>query len=134
MEIINPSKWKHEEMFEYDAKSRSLFCKYKSTDFLDKNIETLINYPFIHRQLEEQNVDVDSVQSEWVSLKKILSRWDKKEFSSDSYENGDTSKLDCCTIGRKVFGHDNLFALVDYPLSQNLFALVDYPLLQNCLL
>ena len=88
MEIINPNKWEHEEMFVYDAKSRSLFCKYKSTDFLDRNIETLINHPFIHRQLEEQNVDVDSVQSEWISLKKILSRWDKKEFSSDSYENG----------------------------------------------
>ena len=30
-----------------------------------------------------------------------------------------TSKLDWCTIGRKVSGHDNLFALVDYFLSQN---------------
>ena len=48
-------------MFEYDAKSRPLFCKYKSTEFLDRNIETLINDPFIHRQLEEQYVDVDSV-------------------------------------------------------------------------
>ena len=119
MEIINPTRWKHYEMFEYDAKSRSLFCKYKSTEFLDGDIETLINDPFIHRQLEEQNVDVDSLQSEWISLKKILSRWDKKEFSSDSYENGDTSKLYWCTIGRKVSGHGYLFALVDYFLSQN---------------
>ena len=80
VEIINPSKWKHEEMFEYDAKSRSIFCKYKSTDFLDRNIETLINDPFIHRQLEEQNVDADSVQSEWISLKTSLVDGTRKNF------------------------------------------------------
>ena len=80
IEIINHNKWKHEEMFEYDAKSRPLFCKYKSTDFLDRNIETLRNDPFIHRLLEEQNVDVDSVQSEWISLKKSLVDGTRKNF------------------------------------------------------
>ena len=80
MGIINPNRWKHEEIFEYDAKSLSLFCKYKSTNFLDRNIETLINDPFIHRQLEEQNVNVDSVQSEWILLKKPLVDGTRKNF------------------------------------------------------
>ena len=34
-----PSKWKHEEIFQFDAQSRSIFCKYKPTDFLDRNRE-----------------------------------------------------------------------------------------------
>ena len=63
MEIINPSKWNHEELFEYDAKSQPLFCKYKPTDFHNKNVETLTNDNFIRRQLEEQDVNVDSVKS-----------------------------------------------------------------------
>ena len=106
-------------MFEYDAKSKSLFCKYKPTNFLNKNFEMLTNDKFIRRQLEEENVDVDSVKSEWISLKKILSRWDKKDFSPVDQDEKDSLKLDWYTIGKKVSGHDNLFAFVDYFLSQN---------------
>ena len=48
----------------------------------------------------------------------ILSRWDKKEFPSVDQDENNPPKLDWCTIG-KVSGHDNLFAFVDYFLSQN---------------
>ena len=107
-------------MFGYGAKSRSLFCNCKPTDFPNKNVEApLTNDKFIRRQQEEQDVNVDSVKSEWISLKKILSRWDKKEFPSVDQDENDPPKLDWCTIGKKVSGHDNLFAFVDYFLSQN---------------
>ena len=56
MELINPSKWNHEEIFQFDAQSRSIFCKYKPTDFLDKNIELLTGDAFIHRQLNTRTL------------------------------------------------------------------------------
>ena len=85
----------HEGMFDYDSKSRSLFCKYKPTDFPNKNVETpLTNDKYICRQQEEQDVNVDSVKSEWISLKKILSRWDKKEFPSVDQDENDPPILD----------------------------------------
>ena len=74
MELINPSKWNHEEIFQFDAQSRSIFCKYKPTDFVDKNIELLTSDASIRRQLEHQDVEVDVIKSEWISLKSILSR------------------------------------------------------------
>ena len=119
MELINPSKWNHEEIFQFDAQSRSIFCKYKPTDFLDKNIELLTSDTFIRKQLEHQDVEVEVIKSEWISLKSILSRWDRNDFST--FENkkvGDTN-LSWAMIGKKITGHDNLFGLIDYFLCQN---------------
>ena len=62
MELINPSKWNHEEMFQFDAQSRSIFCKYNPVDFLDRNIELLTSDAFIRKQLEHQDVEVDSLR------------------------------------------------------------------------
>ena len=119
MELINPSKWNHEEIFQFDAQSRSIFCKYKPTDFLDKNIELLTSDAFIRRQLEHQDVEVDVIKSEWISLESILSRWDRNEFSTfENKKEGDTN-LSWAMIGKKVTGHDNLFGLIDYFLCQN---------------
>ena len=79
MELMNPNNWKH-DMFSYDVRSRSIFAKYKPTSHLDKNVESLATDPFIQKQLEHQQVDVDAIKSEWTSLKTIMSRWDKKTF------------------------------------------------------
>ena len=97
-------------MFQFDAQSRSILCKYKPTDFLDQNIELLSSDAFIRKQLEHQDVEVDVIKSEWISLKSILSRWDRNEFFT--FEN--KTNLSRAMIGKKVTGHDNLFGLIDY--------------------
>ena len=120
MELINPSKWNHEEMFQFDAQSRSIFCKYKPTDFLDQNIELLSSDAFIRRQLEHQHVEVDVIKSELISLKSILSRWDRNEFFTFENKKVGGTNLSWAKIGKKVTGHDNLFGLIDYFLCQNM--------------
>ena len=67
-----------------------------------------------YKQLEQQNVDVDAIRSEWISLKSILSRWDKEEFPSSKFNKKECPTLDWAMIMRKIARHDNFFALVDY--------------------
>ena len=105
MELINPSKWNHKEMFQFDAQSHSIFCKYKPTDFLDKNIELLTSDAFIPKQLENKHVEVDVIKKELISLKSIVSHWDRNEFST--FEN--KTNLSWAIFGKKVTGHDNYF-------------------------
>ena len=77
MELIDPIKWKHDDMFTFDSKSRAIFAKYKSTDYLDRTVETLTNDKFIRKQLEHQQINVNTIASEWASLKSIIGRWGK---------------------------------------------------------
>ena len=96
-------------MFIYDARSRSIFAKYKPTSHLDKNVESLVEGPFIRKQGEQQKVDVDVIKPEWTSLKTIMSRLNTTDFPP----------TDWAALGKNVVGHDNLFALLDYFLCQN---------------
>ena len=98
-----------DDVFSYDARSRSIFAKYKPTSHLDKNVESLVKDPFIQEQWKQQQVDVDAIKSEWTSLKTIMSRWDKKDFLP----------TDWAAVGKKDVGQDNLFPLLDYFLCQN---------------
>ena len=99
-------------MLTFDSKSRAIFAKYKATDYLERTVETLTNDKFIRKQLEHQQINVNTITSEWASLKSIIGRWGKKEFPPN----------DLSSIGKRVADHDNLFALIDYFLCQNVSA------------
>ena len=105
MELIDPIKWKH-------SKSRAIFAKYKATDYLDSTVETLTNDKFIRKQLDHQQINVNTITSVWASIKSIIGRWGKKEFPPNDWSS----------IGKRVAVHGNLFALIDYFLCQNVSA------------
>ena len=73
-----PIKWKHDDMFTFDSKSRAIFAKYKATYYLDRTVETLTNDKFIRKQLGYQQINVNTITSEWASLKSIIGRWEKR--------------------------------------------------------
>ena len=77
---------------------------------MDSTVETLTNDKFIRKQLEHQQINVNTITSEWVSLKSIIGRWEKKEFPPNDWSS----------IGKRVA--DNLLALIDYFLCQNVSA------------
>ena len=94
----------------YDTSSHNIFSKYKGKTYLDKKVKSLVTDNFIQKTLAYKNVDVYGIKYEWTSLKTISSRWDKNEIPPQNLAE----------IGKRVRGHDNLFALMDYFLTQNI--------------
>ena len=74
MELIDPIKWKHDDMFTFDSKSQTIFAKYKATDYLDRTVETLTNDKFIRKQLEHQQINVNTITN------RLLAEGEKRSF------------------------------------------------------
>jgi hypothetical protein len=109
VDFLNTAEWTYSNFFTTENN------EIKHKNIFDNNIKALIDNEMLRQQLENKNVDIGNIISEWISLKNIMKTW--KIASSKSFPPLSWAEI---SINVKPDRFNNLFSLIDFLLCHSL--------------